>query len=214
MKIKRRNRSELSIAFVGILFVVLPFPFFSSFVSTGSISHFIIIGVGVLLFMYYMKQYQLSKVEVEYIKDKADSVFTWKKADRGNYAILLPFVVSLFIIDPAMECFYFGLNLFSVLFFLGLFIYQEVSNKNSSLEQLFFLPEQITYIGGRQKVVNISDIEGLYLKENNLYIREKYGVLEFNTEKLQEAEKQKLRLKIIELSKELSIGSDFINISI
>ena len=214
MKIKRRNRSELSIAFVTILFVVLPFTFFSSFVSTGSISHFIIIGVGVLLFMYYMKQYQLSKVEVEYIKDKADSVVTWKKTDRGNYAILIIFIFNLFIIDPAVERFSFGLNLLSILFFLGLFIYQEVNNKNSSLEQLFFLREQIVYIGGRQKVVNISDIEGLYLKETNLYIREKYGVLEFNTEKLQEAEKQKLKLKIIELSKELTIGSDFINISI
>ena len=214
MKIKRRNRSDLSIAFVAILFVVLPFTFVSSFISTGSISHFIVIGVGVLLFTYYMKQYQLLKVEVEYIKDKADSAFTWEKTDRGNYAILILFIFNLFIIDPAVERFYFGLNLFSILFFLGIFIYQELNNKSSSLEQLFFLREQIVYIGGRQKVVNISDIEGLYLKETNLYIREKYGVLEFNTEKLQEAERQKLRLKIIEVSKGLTIGSDFINISI
>lgn len=214
MKIQRRNRSDLSIAVVAILFLGLPFIFFSNFIQTTSITYFIIIGIGSLLFTYYMKQFQLSKAEVKYIENEADCIIEQKHSTRGNYAFVLILFVNLFIADPVTEKFYFGLSLASILFFIGIFIYKEVNKTNFSLERLFFLPEQIIYIGNRQKVVTISDIEGLYLKEENLYIREKYGVLEFSTNDLQEAERQKLRLQIIKISKELTIDSKFLNISI
>lgn len=207
MKIKRRNRSELSIAVVAVLFLGLPFIFFSNFIQTASITYFIIIGIGPLLFTYYMKQSQLSKAEIKYIENEADCIIEQKHSTRGNYAFVLILFVNLFIADPVTEKFYFGLSFASILFFIGIFIYKEVTKTNFSLERLFFLQEQIIYIGNRQKVVNISYIEELYLKEENFYIREKYGVLEFDTQNLPDAEKQRLRLHIIKISKELKINS-------
>jgi hypothetical protein len=207
MKIERRNISDLeSIAAFPVFILILVLCANYSTLS-NLLTLFLIFGF--IIFVYFFKVRNLKSAEIEFLEKESELLIEHEKND---YFSGLSFIGTLIIYIPLVfeehpKFVYFGLV---PVIFIGViaFYFQYKNGYFINVEKLIFTPTQLILLREVHTVVDIENIDEIILWKSKVIVREKYGEIEWETEKMDSTKRNLTNNKLREIALQHSIKLD------